>query len=717
MRENIRAQLKRYLPLLVAVTVVWLVLSHFGITNWLFSQVDRFLTVTELKVFADRQKQFVQPRMDRKIALITKNLETSRNPQIRRIFGREPFPRDVYGYVVRFLNRSRPKALLFDVEFSTGDDLERPERDRFFADSILDAPYRVIFSFMPQRSDTQPAETGRFFRDNAPDILNHTGKPLAAFYYHSAALPFSALLGTPAEFRSNRTLNYDMSGSARFFMPFNTLQNPARPQEQFHFTTMPLAALAGDTPTEVLENFDLKIGDRLIQAHGRFFPIIRWYGDVRGPNAYPPTPEIYPRYNLADIVLNQLAFECSRSPAPSGPVGERCRTFSPEDVKPVDPEVFRDHYVLYGIDTENADTHQTIYQSNYPGIYIQANILDNLLHDEFVRPVTGPWTWGFSLVLCLLGGFVCYTRPVIFGTVMILFTALAYHVVVQVAYLHHNLWLNETIPLLALTITVFATTVIRYVRSEQRKKQLRYAFAKYVSPAAMQTIEKDPTNLHLGGQRRNLTFMFCDIRGFTSFSESNDPEYVQAVLSRYFTVMNRIILHHYNGAINKLMGDAIMAYWGFPLCRDDHAYQTVAAALAMKKAMEEWHADPENPPIRIGIGINTGDAIIGNVGSEDFMDFTVIGDAVNIAARLESLNKEYGTTIIISSTTRDVIQDRVEIRRIGTIRVRGKEQETEIFEPIRLLSETERVPEIRPIEKPPGSVPVILPKTGDDRRD
>jgi adenylate cyclase len=214
---------------------------------------------------------------------------------------------------------------------------------------------------------------------------------------------------------------------------------------------------------------------------------------------------------------------------------------------------------------------------------------------------------------------------------------------------------------------------------------MRYAFGKYVSSDVLKMIEQQAGQLSLGGERREMTFMFSDIRGFSTFSDQNNPEVVQVFLSQYFSSMNGIIMHQYRGSINKLIGDAIMAYWGFPLNHEDHAFLAVSAALAMQEAMQNWQTQKGQLPIQIGIGINTGEAMIGNIGSEDFMDFTVIGDAVNIASRLEGQNKTYGTTIIISAATCQKVRDRIKVRSLGWCELKGKSEPVEIFEPLGLL--------------------------------
>jgi len=172
---------------------------------------------------------------------------------------------------------------------------------------------------------------------------------------------------------------------------------------------------------------------------------------------------------------------------------------------------------------------------------------------------------------------------------------------------------------------------------------------------------------------------------------------VQNVLSDYFGVMLGIILNECGGTINKLIGDAILAYWGFPLAASDDPLKAVQAALRMQQAMNDWNADPSKPPLAMGIGIHTGEAVIGNVGSEQFMDFTLIGDAVNLASRLESETKTQSekrgeaVKIIISQSTYNAVADVIAVKELGEVQVKGKAEWVPIYEPIGLLKQAASV--------------------------
>jgi adenylate cyclase len=192
----------------------------------------------------------------------------------------------------------------------------------------------------------------------------------------------------------------------------------------------------------------------------------------------------------------------------------------------------------------------------------------------------------------------------------------------------------------------------------------------------------DPTRARLGGQRREMTVLFSDIRGFTTFSEQGQPEEIVQQLNEYFSRMVHVLFEH-RGTLDKFVGDAVMALFGAPLEDPKHAEHAVQAALAMLKELEAlnqaWAAQGR-PTLAIGVGVNTGEMVAGNIGSETIMSYTVIGDAVNLGSRLESLNKQYGTTIIISEATRGRLEGRYDIRPLGDVVVKGKTQAVAIFE-------------------------------------
>jgi adenylate cyclase len=211
---------------------------------------------------------------------------------------------------------------------------------------------------------------------------------------------------------------------------------------------------------------------------------------------------------------------------------------------------------------------------------------------------------------------------------------------------------------------------------------MKRLFGQFVSKDVYERLVANPELARLGGQRRQMTVLFSDIRGFTTVSERGEPEEIVAILNEYFTRMVDIVFAH-KGTLDKFVGDMVMALFGAPLDDKDHAEHAVDAALAMIRELnrlnEKWAAEGR-PALDIGIGISTGPMIAGNIGSEAIMSYTVIGDAVNLGSRLESLNKQYGTRIIISEATRGALPDRYVFRPLGEVVVKGKTKPVSIYE-------------------------------------
>ena len=211
-------------------------------------------------------------------------------------------------------------------------------------------------------------------------------------------------------------------------------------------------------------------------------------------------------------------------------------------------------------------------------------------------------------------------------------------------------------------------------------------FQKYVSPDVVEKLIEDPTKLMLGGEKRVLSVLFSDIRGFTSISEKLVPEELLSQLNQYLTAMTAVVLRN-GGMLDKYVGDAIMAVFGAPLELENHALAACRTALEMMKelrSLQEGWQDESKPILDIGIGINTGEMVIGNVGSPKRMDYTVIGDNVNLASRLEGVNKELGTQIIISESTYQLVKGQIAVRGLGEVKVKGKEKQVAIYEPVNM---------------------------------
>jgi adenylate cyclase len=245
-----------------------------------------------------------------------------------------------------------------------------------------------------------------------------------------------------------------------------------------------------------------------------------------------------------------------------------------------------------------------------------------------------------------------------------------------------GVWTPAVTPLVAVALAFVGDLAWQYFVEGREKRQVKKLFSRFVAKDVYDQLMADPSRAALGGARRTMTVLFSDVRGFTSLSEKGEPEDVVRQLNEYFSRMVQVLFEH-RGTLDKFVGDMVMALFGAPLDDPDHAEHAVQTALAMSSALDDLNrqwASEGRAQLDIGIGINTGEMVAGNIGSEAIMSYTVIGDAVNLGARLESLNKDYSSRVIISEATRAVLKGRYDIRPLGEVTVKGKSRPVAIFE-------------------------------------
>ncbi len=253
-----------------------------------------------------------------------------------------------------------------------------------------------------------------------------------------------------------------------------------------------------------------------------------------------------------------------------------------------------------------------------------------------------------------------------------------------------GLWMNITYPVFNLVLVYLGITGYRYMTEEKEKKKIRGTFQLYLTGSVIEEMLKHPEKLKLGGEKKDLTVLFSDIRRFTSISEGMTPEALVKLLNEYLSHMTDVVFK-YDGLLDKYIGDAIMAIWGAPLDQPDHVQRACHAGLGMmeelRKLCRKWGTEGL-PLLNIGVGINTGPMVVGNMGSHRRFNYTVIGDSVNTGSRLEGLNKIYGTNIIISEMVYERVQNDFLVRELDLVRVKGKDRPVKIYE---LLGGTRKV--------------------------
>jgi adenylate cyclase len=351
----------------------------------------------------------------------------------------------------------------------------------------------------------------------------------------------------------------------------------------------------------------------------------------------------------------------------------------------VPPERIRGKIVILGaVAAGLGDLKITPFSPLLPGVEKHANVLQNILHNNFLKRNI---TCIFIDVLLILGlglllGFTLSRLSTIKSVFVFTGTLLCFFGISQLLFTHFNLVTSGVYPLLAIILAYTCITAFKLLTEEREKKKIRDIFSHYAAEQVVNQLLANPESVKLGGEKRKITVLFADIENFTVMSEILDPQEVAALLNKYLTAMTKIVFKH-GGTVDKFMGDAIMVLFSAPLAFPDHAHRACLVALDMLKVIhelqEEWTAKTGHR-LNIRVGINTGEVVVGNMGSEELMDYTAIGDAVNLTQRLEQVNKEYGTNIIIGEATYNEIKDTAVVRQLGKVKVKGKNIEVTIFE-------------------------------------
>ena len=356
-------------------------------------------------------------------------------------------------------------------------------------------------------------------------------------------------------------------------------------------------------------------------------------------------------------------------------------------------EAFKDKIVFVGATAKAVgDLRNTPFQSGeaYMGVEVHANILDNLLHSgeaERTFLIRGPKEEMGDIAFIVLFGlglglWFARAKPLL-STITLIVALATFGWFVYYAFVHWGRWLSFTIPAGTLIASYAAITSFRMIFEEQEKRKIRKTFSQYLSPGVIALIERDPQKyIRPGGETKDLTVMFSDIRDFTTLSEGLTADQLVHLLNEYLGEMTDTLFRNL-GTLDKYIGDAIMAFWGSPYPQKDHATRACSCALemihALNKLNQRWSAEGRNP-ISIGIGLNTGPVNVGNMGSSKRLAWTVMGDNVNLASRLEGMTKQYRVRIVISEGTYREVANQFVCRDLDRIRVKGKLQPVTIYE-------------------------------------
>lgn len=350
----------------------------------------------------------------------------------------------------------------------------------------------------------------------------------------------------------------------------------------------------------------------------------------------------------------------------------------------IDAEALKDKTVFIGSTARDLHDEQNVATSAgnpMSGVEIHASIYDTLVQRAFLSEISVIW---HVLLFLLIGIVLGILVPRVRARTSLFVTIAIFLIWLVVAFiLFDQGWILDIIWIgLLLVFTYLGLLLERWITTEQERRKTRDAFSRYVSANVVESIMDNIEDLKLGGARRNMTVLFSDLRGFTTLSEGLKPEELVLILNRYLHEMTDIVFEE-GGVLDKYIGDAVMAFWNAPFDQADHAMRSVRAAIKMKdklRQMNEKKVFGENIELRVGIGMNTGDMVVGNIGGERRYDFTVIGDSVNTAARTEGLCKPYGVEIIVTEYTKAELDHSFTFRKLDRVAVKGKTEPMRIYE-------------------------------------
>ncbi len=371
-----------------------------------------------------------------------------------------------------------------------------------------------------------------------------------------------------------------------------------------------------------------------------------------------------------------------------GPAGT-IQTYSYADVvgERIPAGAFDDKIVIVGVHGVGiSDVFVTPFSAVIPGVERVATIVDNILTGRFLERRNAYWLFDvlFILVGCLFLGAIAERVSSMTFSLAALGTGGAIAAANHAVFVEADAWLNLTFPLFGLLLTYSSITIVTYLMQEQRERVTRRAFDHYLHPALVESLCENPDVLKLGGDRKTLTVLFSDVRNFSTISEGLDPQQLVGLMSEYFDAMTEKIVAN-QGLVDKYIGDAVMSVFGAPLpmAPEDQAFNACKTGLEMVESARVLGKDWEqrgHAALAIGVGVNTGEMVIGNMGSQTHFNYTVMGDEVNIGSRLEQLTKMFRAAVIISGQTRELVADRVGTRELDLVVVKGRSQPVAIYE-------------------------------------
>jgi adenylate cyclase len=607
----------------------------------------------EQKTWDWRERLFARP------GRATDRIVTILLDQQSMVWGRDdngfswPWPRETWAAVADFCRRAGVKALVFDVTFNEpsnvgmDDDLRfsraLEENGRAVGSMVLGlrAAERKTWQQGAPVPDVKVTGLEDWVKRQKPDRLNF---PLATFPIPELAGSFRML--------SNTNLESDADGVYRRVGFFNFFDGRVVPSQAL---AAYLVGNPGEHAVSIRPGLLAVDGYRIpIDAEGR--AILRF----RGPTL------THPNLSAAAVIQSEVQLLGGEKPN-------------------IDPSELRGKYVFFGYSVPDAlDLRPTPVAGVYPGVEIHATMLDNMLSGDFLRELSIPAALVLLLVVCAAAGTAVSSVSGAGKSVAVYAAFLPVAPVLGVAAYALGYWLQIIALEAGVAVALVSSSLASYATEGQQKRYIKTAFKQYLSHAVVEELIAHPEKLKLGGERRELSIFFSDLQGFTSISETLSPEELTSLLNEFLTAMTDIIEDE-DGTIDKYEGDAIIAFWNAPLAQDDHAARAMRAAMRCQARLAEMRPvlrERAKKDLFMRIGLNSGPAVVGNMGSHKKFNYTMLGDTVNLASRLEGINKQFGTYTMASAVTLERSGGAFPARELSRVAVVGRKEPVTVYEPM-----------------------------------
>jgi len=555
-----------------------------------------------------------------------------------------PWPREYFAALLGYLVADGARAVIFDFDFT--------EPSRFGVDD--DLALRAALAEAP--TVVLPLRLKGSARDwpDPPAPLDAEGADLAP-ELPGATFSHADVVGGLELGYGHVVDDADRDGVLR----------RVRPLYRFGSRAVPTLALAAYLRAGAEQTPRLALRREGIEVLGKDFPLDRGRLVLRYRRPDPDAGHLYPAHSAAGVLADVI-----NGTPPHG--------------------LFRGCYVLVGMSAENLfDNWATPMRTVAPGVEVHATVLDNLLHGTFFRPAPAAAPLLLTLLFAAAGAWlVLRVRSAAAGIASSALT-LALPAAASIAAHVAGLVWPGVWPVAATGVAVAGASAVGYATEGRQRRYLRRAFEHYLSPQVITRLVADPSKLQLGGERREVSILVSDVEGFSSFAETMDPQDLARFMNDYLDAMTAVLLSE-GSTLDKYEGDGIVAFWNAPVDQSDHPLRAIRAALRCQRVLAsraKEFAARIGRPLRMRVGVHTGPVSVGNFGSQRRFDYTVLGDAVNLASRLEGANKRFGTSTLVSEETWRRAGPGIEGRSIGRVRVVGRATPVEVYEPWALGSE------------------------------